>query len=154
VPAGGEGRLIITPYMERTMPLIRYALGDIGVLNPEPCPCGRKFRTMRLTKGRSNDFVILPDGRRLYPDTFVWFAAIHQDIAECFVEQDARGRVRINIVPAAGVGDLEPVFDSVRQEMFRLAGGTFDLEVVRADRLPLTTGGKGKFITSEYSVGA
>jgi phenylacetate-CoA ligase len=154
VPVGGEGRLIITPYMERAMPLIRYALGDIGRLDPRPCPCGRTFRTMRLTKGRANDFVVLPEGRRLYPDTFVWFAATNADIAECFVEQDVRGRVRINIVPAAGVGDLEPVFAGVRREMYRLAGGPFDLDVVRADRLPLTAGGKAKFITSEYSVGA
>jgi phenylacetate-CoA ligase len=153
VPAGTEGRLVITPYMERAMPLIRYELGDIGVLDPQPCRCGRAFATMRLTKGRSNDYVILPDGRRLYPDTFVWFAAIHPDIDECFVEQDARGRVRINIV-SAGTEDLRPVFDSVREEMYRVAGGPFDLEVVRAERLPLTAGGKGKFITSEYTVGA
>ncbi|GAA2711211.1 phenylacetate--CoA ligase family protein [Actinoplanes palleronii] len=154
LPAGQEGRLIITPYMERAMPLLRYELGDIGVLGTEPCRCGRAFGTLRLTKGRANDYVILPDGRRLYPDTFVWFAAVHADIAECFVEQDKQGRVRLNIVPMDGVTDLDSVFAGVREEMFRLAAGPFDLEVVRADRLPLTVGGKGKFITSEYSVDA
>lgn len=154
LPDGEEGRLIITPYMERAMPLIRYAIGDIGVIQTEPCKCGRKFRTLELTKGRANDFVILPSGKRLYPDTFVWFAAIHDGVDECFVHQNADGSVRISIVPAADVTDVDAVLASVREEMYRLAGAEFDLELTLADKLPLTVGGKGKFITSEYEVDA
>lgn len=150
LPDGQEGRLVITPYMERAMPLVRYAIGDIGVIGTEPCGCGRKFRTLELTVGRANDFIVLPSGKQLYPDTFVWFAAIHDGIDECFVHQNADGSVRISIVPAAHVTDVNEVFDSVRKEMFRLAGHEFDLELVTAEKLPLTVGGKGKFITSEY----
>jgi hypothetical protein len=34
--------------------------------------------------------------------------------------------------------------------MFDLAGGPFPLEVTAADRVPITAGGKGRFVTSEY----
>ena len=70
------------------------------------------------TVGRANDFIVLPSGKQLYPDTFVWFAAIHDGIDECFVHQNADGSVRISIVPAAHVTDVNEVFDSVRKEMF------------------------------------
>lgn len=41
VPAGEEGEIVITALNNYTMPLIRYKIGDTGVLGERPCPCGR-----------------------------------------------------------------------------------------------------------------
>jgi phenylacetate-CoA ligase len=150
LPPGTEGRVVVTAYMERATPLVRYELGDIGLLDVEPCRCRRTLRTMRLTKGRTADIVVLPDGRLLYPDVLLRFSETFPNIAECFVHQDAAGRVRMNIVPLEATAGLAEMFDGVRREVFKRAGGPFDLEVVRADEVPLTVGGKGKFVTSDF----
>ena len=42
------------------------------------------------------------------------------------------------------------VLASVRATLFELAGGPFPLEVVAADRVPITPGGKGRFVSSQY----
>ena len=151
LPAGSEGSVVATHLRERAMPLLRYRLGDTGLIEPGRCPCGRRFRTMRLTKGRENDNVVLPDGRRLWSQTFLGIAERHPGVAECFVRQDRHGFVRVHVVPADRSSEgTTAVLDSVRAHLFEVAGGPFPLEVVPADRVPLTTDGKGRFVESAY----
>ena len=118
--------MVVTAFLERAMPLLRYNLGDIGLIEPDRCPCGRRFRTLRLTSGRLNDRVVLPDGAVLYSDTFLQLAATHPGIGECFVHQDADGLVRVHVVPGDDTG--EEVYTTVREKLFALAGGPFPLE--------------------------
>jgi len=47
VKQGQSGEVVITPFNE-AYPLIRYSMGDISALAPEPCPCG--VATPRLTR--------------------------------------------------------------------------------------------------------
>ncbi|MEV0345157.1 AMP-binding protein [Nonomuraea sp. NPDC050680] len=148
VPDGEAGQVVVTAFMERAMPLLRYSLGDIGLIEPGRCRCGRRFRTLRLTTGRSNDYVTLPSGERLYPDAFLHLAATHPGISECFVHQDTAGLVRVHVVPS---GDPPgEVLATVRDKLFGLAGGEFPLEVVPAETVEITAGGKGRFVTSDY----
>jgi len=58
LPPGQRGELVITPLMKHAMPLLRYRTGDITMLIPEPCPCGRGMRIARVT-GRSDDMLII-----------------------------------------------------------------------------------------------
>jgi phenylacetate-CoA ligase len=151
LPDGSEGRVVVTAFMERAMPLVRYALGDAGLIEPDPCPCGRRFRTMRLTRGRVNDRVVLPDGSPIYADTFLELAESHPGVAACFVRQEPDGLVRVHVVPANGDPTAGGhVLETVRATLFELAGGPYPLEVVAADRVPITPGGKGKFVSSRY----
>ncbi len=48
-------RLLATNLVNRTLPLIRYVLTDMLTLAPEPCPCGRPFRSIREIVGRAED---------------------------------------------------------------------------------------------------
>lgn len=68
VPYGRVGRLVITNLYNRTMPFIRYALGDRGaLLPPGRCACGFHGPAMRLTEGRDENFFVLPDDREITP---------------------------------------------------------------------------------------
>ena len=58
LPPGVRGELVVTPLLKHAMPLLRYRTGDITMLMPEPCPCGRGMRIARLT-GRSDDMLII-----------------------------------------------------------------------------------------------
>lgn len=153
LPDGAEGRLLVTAYMERAMPLLRYEIGDIGRIDPQPCRCGRTFRTLELTRGRADDVVVLADGRKLYSDTFMWIAGWHPGVAECFVQQDAAGRVRMSVVLQDPGADRGAVLDAVRAQLFELAGGPFEIDLVTAGELPVSAGGKGKLVASEYRAG-
>ncbi|WP_432072654.1 phenylacetate--CoA ligase family protein [Streptomyces wuyuanensis] len=154
LPDGTEGRVVVTAFMERAMPLVRYELGDVGRVDTDPCPCGRRFRTLRLTAGRVNDAVLLPTGRQLYPDTFLHLAATFPGIAECSVVQDREGAVRLNVVPSGPLSAAawDELTAGVRDRLRTVAGCDFPLEVVRTDSVEITAGGKGRFVTSEAVV--
>jgi phenylacetate-CoA ligase len=53
-------RLLVTNLVNRSQPLIRYALSDMVTEAAEPCPCGRPFRLLRAVEGRSDDILHLP----------------------------------------------------------------------------------------------
>lgn len=66
VPPGEEGRVLVTGFRNRMMPLIRYEIGDTGILKaPGSCPCGRNWQTLQRITGRLYERLILPDGSTL-----------------------------------------------------------------------------------------
>lgn len=69
---GETGEIVITSYTNRAMPLIRYAIGDLGVVaDPErSCPCGRQTQMLDGVTGRTVDVFIGADGRRVDGEYF------------------------------------------------------------------------------------
>jgi phenylacetate-coenzyme A ligase PaaK-like adenylate-forming protein len=68
---GALGRLVVTPLHGRTLPLIRYEMGDLVRATREPCACGRPYLRLLEIQGRQDDVLELParDGGtvRLHP---------------------------------------------------------------------------------------
>jgi len=60
-----EGEIVVTVLNNFAMPFIRYNLHDIGAYNPGICPCGRKFPLLTNIRGRSDDYMITADGKKL-----------------------------------------------------------------------------------------
>jgi phenylacetate-coenzyme A ligase PaaK-like adenylate-forming protein len=61
VPDGELGeRLLITSLVGRTLPLIRYELGDVVRATREQCACGRTLLRITELQGRHDDALILP----------------------------------------------------------------------------------------------
>lgn len=71
-PVGVPGDIVLTDLNNRAMPLIRYRVGDIGVIG-EPCACGRGFPVLEKVWGREYDFVQTPDKRRFHGEFFMYF---------------------------------------------------------------------------------
>jgi len=64
---GETGRIVVTPFYNYAMPLIRYDQGDYAELAREPCGCGRVLPTIRRILGRSRDMFLLANGDRIWP---------------------------------------------------------------------------------------
>ncbi|MFQ6090552.1 MAG: phenylacetate--CoA ligase family protein, partial [Candidatus Bipolaricaulia bacterium] len=52
---GEWGELVLTSITREAMPLIRYRVGDLTALIPEPCECGRTHPRMEHITGRTDD---------------------------------------------------------------------------------------------------
>lgn len=69
VPDGQEGRIILTSIYNRAIPLYRYEVGDIGIIRPER---KGKYQVLEKLIGRTNEFAILPSGRKVPALTFYY----------------------------------------------------------------------------------
>lgn len=62
VPDGEAGEIVVTDLFNHAQPILRYRLGDVGVIDPEPCECGRPFPLLKSLLGRSNDVIRTREG--------------------------------------------------------------------------------------------
>lgn len=65
-----KGCLTITRYDSFEMPIIRYQVGDLGNVQYQECECGRRGLVLKNVEGRIDDYIILPNGQRMYPSSF------------------------------------------------------------------------------------
>jgi len=70
VSVGERGEIVCTSLFNMAMPLIRYAIGDVGVPSGESCTCGRTLPLMKVVEGRKDSLLLFPDGRVITPRTF------------------------------------------------------------------------------------
>ena len=66
LPFGERGELVFTTLTKQGFPLIRYRTGDMTVLHPEPCRCGRTVVSMESIVGRTDDMLIV-NGVNVFP---------------------------------------------------------------------------------------
>ncbi|HTL46800.1 MAG TPA: AMP-binding protein [Verrucomicrobiae bacterium] len=140
---GGPGRssdLICTGLMNEQMPLIRYRVGDRGVPAEAGtvCSCGRTLPAIGRIEGRSDDFIVTPEGRvigRLDPVFKAGFP-----IREAQIVQDDSLKILLRIVPAGG-------YDAAAQERlvkaFKDYVGNVTVAVEILEKIP--RGANGKF---------
>ena len=63
---GEQAELVVTSFFQRTVPLIRYRIGDTGALAEEQtCSCGRHMPIVAYIGGRESDVLVTPGGARV-----------------------------------------------------------------------------------------
>lgn len=151
VSAGKPGNIVVTRLHPGPMPLIRYAVGDIGIpSNQGPCACGRGLPTMRSVQGRSADVIITPSGNRLIVHYFTGILEHFKEIDTFQVVQHAPGSVTVRILPK------ETISESLIREMVNALKShgasdvAFNIEIV--DAIPLSPAGKHRFIINEQDL--
>ena len=60
-----EGDIICTTLTNFSMPLLRYRIGDRGILSSELCSCGRQTKILSKIVGRTDDYVICQDNTKI-----------------------------------------------------------------------------------------
>ena len=64
------GRVLVTDLLNRSMPLIRYEIGDVASLNAAAeCSCGRSLPLMGAIQGRISDLAHVAGGRKTTAQT-------------------------------------------------------------------------------------
>jgi phenylacetate-CoA ligase len=159
VPPGTEGRVVVTNLYNRTMPFLRYDIGDHATWDdsrPHRCSCGAATPTLASIDGRTDDFILTPDGRRISPLivlTTVLNACARVtpegahvgQVQQFQVVQESQGEAEVRIVPR---GSLPPRLDyRMREEFGKLHQG-FRIQISIVDSIPSGPSGKLKRIVS------
>lgn len=162
-PPEVEGRVVVTNLFNRTMPFIRYALRDrvAWVAPKDDCGCGHWAPRLGGLSGRKDDFLRLPDGRRISPrvavtalDNAFERAASGEDVLayrQLQIVQDGPDHVSVYVVPEER--SSVDVQRTVR-EGFRDVGFPWTCDVTLVRTIPLEPSGKIKKVVCRASSGA
>src|SRR5207249_8009277 len=105
LPAGAAGEIVVTHLATSEFPFIRYRTGDIAVVDPVPCPCGRGLPVLKEIQGRATDFVVAQDGTVMHGLALIYVLRDLPGIKAFKIVQDSRISLRVQIVPD---GSLRP----------------------------------------------
>jgi phenylacetate-CoA ligase len=144
---GGYGNIVLTPLLKRSMPLVRYYLGDRTAFGSR-CACGRGLHVLKPIEGRDDDFIVLPSGR-LSPARFIhWGIRDMPEVLLFQAIQEKSGELCIKIVPSGK--SLSP---SKAAEIVRNLKGSFpepmEISVEQVESLPRGKTGKIQAVISK-----
>jgi phenylacetate-CoA ligase len=136
---GVQGELVITTLTKRALPLIRYRTGDVTMLAPGPCGCGRTSVRIARLKGRSDDMLVIK-GVNVYPSEIETALLGVEDLLpqyQLVVDRRATlARLEVQVEPAPALversGGLQPGHPAVvalRQDVAARLRATLGLGV-------------------------
>jgi phenylacetate-CoA ligase len=146
VPDGEQGAVVVTCLIADAFPFIRYRLGDIASIRPEPCKCGRGLVVMNPVAGRVADFFVRPDGAvvagvSLVERTLTRFPGV----AQMQMIQESLARIVLKIVRA-------PEYDSDTErgliDELKASVGASEVVIDFVEAIPQEPNGKFRFAIS------
>ncbi len=147
VPLGDEGRIVITSLHNKAHPFIRYEIGDYGALSEKST---FKKPILKELVGRTNDFAVLPSGKKAAGMTFyVITKKIMEEsgnIKEFKAVQTKIDTFEINYVSDDELTEEKKDFITKTLEQFLESGLTFNFH--RKEQLDRTASGKLKQFVS------
>ncbi len=152
VPDGVAGaKMLITSFIKRTQPLIRYELSDMVALTTVPCACGRPLARMVSVQGRSDDILRMTatDGRTIavHPHTLKSPMVALPELRQYKIIHDDGGlHVLVVLRDGAAEDGVSQRVDAMLRSKL-LAAGVADprLEVKIMPELPREQGPSAKF---------
>jgi phenylacetate-CoA ligase len=144
---GTAGDLVCTGLVNVAMPLIRYRVGDRGVIAGElACRCGRTLPILASVEGRVDDVLYTPDGRcigRLDP-----VFKTDLPVQEAQIIQEALDRVRVRYVPASG---FTPDAAYAIVERLQARMGSVHIVLEEVGEIPRAANGKFRAVISRIT---
>ena len=147
VAPGEMGEVAITSLHQYGMPFIRYKIGDMAILDDQPCACGRGLPVLREVVGRLHDFLVATDGHFVHGAFFTHTFKNYPEIAKYQVYQPDRKHLEVRLVLN---GTNNPAwFEEVHREVQKIFGKDMQISLIAVDNIPLTPAGKHRFIISD-----
>lgn len=151
VPSGTEGNILVTCVSNYAMPLIRYQIGDRGILSPETtCSCGRRGQILKEISGRNDDIFMTRDGTQIEGGYFGVLLYSRPWVLQCQVIQKSYTSILFKIrrsehgyVP----DELAEIISKTRLVM----GEECQVDFEFVEDIPKSPSGKYRYILSEVN---
>ncbi len=148
---GKEGRIIITALYNKAFPLIRYDIGDIGILSKDSSP---KVAFLDKLTGRTNDIVHLPSGKKAAGLTFYYItkAIIEGDgaVKEFVIEQLSLTEFKITYVSDNELSKTK--IEKIHHAMDTYLEKGLKISFERVEQIKRSKSGKLKQFTSNLTL--
>jgi phenylacetate-coenzyme A ligase PaaK-like adenylate-forming protein len=139
----GDGEVVLTILNNYTMPFIRYNLHDIGSFSKLSCRCGRSFPLLTEIKGRSDNYMITPNGKKLsFVNLGAYWHSLTNYVHEYQVIQKDPDNFSVFLVPNSNYNDT--CREIITFEILKyFPNANIDIKLVQS----IKRHGDGKFMT-------
>jgi phenylacetate-CoA ligase len=145
---GEPAELICTGFTNRAMPLIRYRIGDVGILSKKLCPCGREFPVVETISGRLDDFIMTKDGTKIGRLDPV-FKGVGETIVESQIAQTDYDALVLRIVRGRNYSESDGF--RIREEIHKRTRYQFKIAIEYLDSIPRGRNGKFRAVISQVN---
>jgi phenylacetate-CoA ligase len=148
---GETGNIIITTLNNYSMPLIRYKIGDLGVLaDNNECPCNCNYPMLKEVAGRNTDRFITQSGAVVMPEFFIHLIGVvcnRGNIKLFQVIQETTNHIRVKIVKEGDISkeNLAEISEKIEIVMGKECKISFEF----VDDIPKTSTGKYLYTISK-----
>ena len=141
----GLGEIVVTDLLNYGMPLIRYKMGDYGILSEAACCCGRSLPLLSKIIGRTADTLRTPQGKKITAGSLVLYLVDNAPglIGQMQIIQDEIDHLLIKLT-----NDPRPsskIIEYQRKTINRLFGDGMRTTFELVDEIPLEKSGKYRF---------
>jgi phenylacetate-coenzyme A ligase PaaK-like adenylate-forming protein len=144
----GFGRVLVTDLYNRSLPLIRYEIGDIAQWADDgPCECGRGLPRLRGVEGRITDFLRMPDGRMVSGPSLALLVGQTPGVRQAQFVQQGPLDIRLDLIPGNGYGPY--VEDDLRRRLHPYFRDQVRFAIRRVESIPMELSGKFRFVKTE-----
>lgn len=148
VEDGERGELVVTTLDKWAFPLIRYRIGDITILNNEPCECGRTHPRIMRILGRTDDMIIVR-GINVFPSQVESVLMSTPEIGDNYqIIVDRKGpldvmTVKVEVTESTfsdKIADLMSLSKAVSKQLKSVLNITAEVELVEPGVIPRSEG--------------
>ena len=157
-PADRSGRLLVTLLGNRLFPLIRYEIGDVGVMDNRDCECGRPFPLLARVEGRTIEFLRSTKGGYVSP-VYIrhLIGVVHNPGVVRRFQLVQRSATEFTLkleleMGASPEGYLETV-KLLERDLKAVLGTDAQLHVLKVAEIRSSASGKFLYTINEYQVG-
>lgn len=150
VPVGERGDIVVTDFLNKGMPFIRYRLEDVGYLSTASCNCRRSLPLLGAVEGRTGDFFISHDGAMVHGEYFTHLFYDVPQVKQFQIIQQSLTEIELKIVP--NKADQDPKYLlPIKQKIIEMLGDQVNIVVKMEDTIPPTASGKSLFTISKVT---
>lgn len=149
VPVGQSGEIVVTHLATADFPFVRYRTGDVGVLDPQRCSCGRGLPLLKEVQGRKNDFVKAVDGTVMHGAALTYLLRDLPGIKAFKVIQQTLHQIEVLLVTDTDylAGNDERIRGDIRARL----GQEVVVDIANVNEIPPEKSGKFRFVISRIT---
>jgi phenylacetate-CoA ligase len=152
LPPGEPGEIVVTHLATADFPFIRYRTGDVGALDPQPCPCGRGLPVLGRLDGRTTDFIVAADGTVMHGLALIYVLRGIEAVDEFKIVQESLYSTHVLLTAPA---PLDPQISAGIVASFRQRlGDQVDIRVEQVQEIPRERSGKYRYVVSRVALPA
>ena len=144
---GDIGEFVCTGLHNRSMSLIRYAIGDYGYIQDGPCACGSHMPIIVILGGRNKDLIVTRKGVRCIEPEHAFLDNEHNKIDKFQIYQETIDEIILKIVPREGFSANDGQY--LQERYFNLLERDVNVKVECVDDITREASGKLIYVKSK-----